>query len=70
MNHFSNSNKRKLNYIIHNPNTDEETAKALLTVFMQVNEKKVEGKLRELARLGLHPCLSLEYNNGICDMNY
>lgn len=42
-------NKRKLNYIIHNPNTDEETAKALLTVFMQVNDKKVAGKLRELA---------------------
>ncbi len=46
MNHFSDSKKRKLNYVIHNPNTDEETAKALLAVFMQVNEKKVEGKLR------------------------
>ena len=41
--------KRKLNYTIHNPNTVEETAKILLDVLVQANEKKVEKKLQELA---------------------
>lgn len=40
---------RKLNYIIHNPNTVEETAKVLLDVFVQANAGKVERKLRELS---------------------
>lgn len=48
MNQFSGSTKRKLNYIIHNPNTVEETAKVLLGVFIQANEKKVEMKFKEL----------------------
>ena len=41
--------KRKLNYIIHNPNTAEDTAQMLLDVLIQANEKKVERKLREMA---------------------
>lgn len=41
--------KRKLNYTIHNPNTVEDTAKMLLDVLVQANEKKVERKLQELA---------------------
>lgn len=40
---------RKLNYIIHNPNTVEETAKVLLDVLVQANAGKVERKLRELS---------------------
>lgn len=61
MNHFSNGKKRKLNYIIHNPNTNEETAKTLLAVFMQVNAKKVEGRLMEWAKCAekqtyINPC--------------
>lgn len=39
---------RKLNYIIHNPNTVEETTKVLLDVFVQANAGKVERKLREM----------------------
>ena len=49
MNYFSDGKKRKLNYMIHNPNTIEETAKVLLDVFVQANTGKVERKLRELA---------------------
>ena len=41
--------KRKLNYIIHNPNTAEDTAQMLLDVLIQANEKKVERKLWEMA---------------------
>ena len=40
--------KRKLNYMIHNPNTVEDTAKMLLDILVQANEKKVERKMREL----------------------
>lgn len=40
---------RKLNYVIHNPNTVEETAKVLLDVFVQANAGKVERKLREMS---------------------
>ena len=41
--------KRKLNYMIHNPNTVEDTAKMLLDILVRANEKKVERKLQELA---------------------
>ena len=41
--------KGKLNYTIHNPNTVEDTAKVLLDVLVQVNERKVKRKLQELA---------------------
>lgn len=49
MNDYSNRRIRRLNYIIHNPNTAEETAKELLNVFVQANAGKVERKLRELS---------------------
>lgn len=49
MKNFTDGKKRKLNYIIHNPNTMEETAKVLLDVFVQANAGKVERKLRELS---------------------
>jgi hypothetical protein len=49
MKNFSEGKERKLNYIIHNPNTVEETAKVLLEVFVQANGGKVERKLMELA---------------------
>ena len=48
MKSFSDGKIRKLNYIVHNPNTVEETAKALLDVLVQANAGKVERKLREL----------------------
>ena len=57
VNTFS-AKKRKLNYTIHNPNTVEDTAKMLLDVLVQANEKKVERKLQEL----------VDYN-AICDLN-
>lgn len=40
--------KKKLRYVIHNPNTVEETAKVLLEVLIQANEGKVERKVRGL----------------------
>lgn len=46
---FSDGKIRKLNYIIHNPNTVEETAKVLLDVFVQANAGKVERKLQALS---------------------
>lgn len=49
MNLSSDEKKRKLNYVIHNPNTAEETVKVLLEVLVQANAKKVERKLRELS---------------------
>ena len=49
MNYSFNAKKRKLNYVIHNPNTVEDTAKVLLDVFVQANAGKVERKLRELS---------------------
>ncbi len=49
MKNFSDGKVRKLNYIIHNPNTVEETAKVLLDVLIQANAGKVERKLQELS---------------------
>ena len=49
MNSFSDGKERKLNYVIHNPNTVEMTAKVLLSVLVQANAGKVERKLIELS---------------------
>lgn len=49
MNNFFDEKKRKLNYMMHNPNTVEETVKVLVDILIQANEKKVERKLREMA---------------------
>lgn len=49
MKNFTDGKVRKLNYMIHNPNTVEETAKVLLEICVQANMGKVEKKLRELA---------------------
>ena len=49
MNSFSDGKERKLNYVIHNPNTVEMTAKVLLSVLVQANAGKVESKLIELS---------------------
>lgn len=49
MNSFSDGKERKLNYVIHNPNTVEMTAKVLLSVLVQANVGKVERKLIELS---------------------
>ena len=48
MTNCTNGKIRKLNYIIYNPNTVEETAKVLLGVLIQANAGKVERKLRKL----------------------
>ena len=58
-NNFTDGKVRKLNYIIHNPNTAEETAKVLLEICIQANEGKVERKLREFT----------EYDEGINVLN-
>lgn len=55
MTNSSQGKVRKLNYIIHNPNTAEETAEVLLDVFVQANAGKVERKLRELADKSTFP---------------
>lgn len=49
MNYSSDGKNRKLNYVIHNPNTVEMTAKVLLGVLVQTNAGKVERKLIELS---------------------
>lgn len=49
MNYSSDGKNRKLNYVIHNPNTVEMTAKVLLGVLVQANAGKVERKLIELS---------------------
>lgn len=41
--------KRKLNYVIHNPNTVEKTADFLLEILIEANAGKVEQVLREAA---------------------
>ena len=48
MKNFTDGKVRKLNYIVHNPNTVEETAKVLLEICIQANTRKVERKLMEL----------------------
>ncbi len=51
MSDSSDENKRKLNYVIHNPNTLDETVKKLLDVLIQANAGKVERKLRILGTI-------------------
>ncbi len=41
--------KRKLNYVIHNPNSIEKTADFLLEILIAANADKVEQALREAA---------------------
>ena len=41
--------KRKLNYVIHNPNSIEKTADLLLEILIATNAEKVEQALREAA---------------------
>ena len=41
--------KRKLNYRFHNPNPVEVTADYILKVFIEVNAKKVERVMQEVA---------------------
>lgn len=49
MKNYTDRKVRKLNYMIHNPNTVEETAKVLLEICIQANAGKVERNFRELA---------------------
>ena len=41
--------KRKLHYVIHNPNSIEKTADLLLEILIAANTDKVEQALREAA---------------------
>ena len=45
--------KQKLNYRFHNPNTAEVTADYILKVFIEVNAKKVERVIQEVAERSL-----------------
>ena len=45
--------KQKLNYRFHNPNTAEVTADYILKVFIEVNTKKVERVMQEVAERSL-----------------
>lgn len=49
MKNYTDGKVRKLNYMIHNPNTVEETVKVLLEICIQANAGKVERKLIELS---------------------
>lgn len=52
MKNYTDGKVRKLRYIIHNPNTVEETVKILLEICIQANVGKVERKLKELSECG------------------
>ncbi len=43
--------KRKLNYVIHNPNTIEKTADFLLEILIEANAEKVERLIKEAAEV-------------------
>ncbi len=43
--------KRKLNYVIHNPNTIEKTADFLLEILIEANTGKVERMIKEAAEV-------------------
>ena len=45
--------RQKLNYRFHNPNTAEVTADYILKVFIEVNAKKVERIMQEVAERSL-----------------
>ena len=45
--------KQKLNYRFHNPNTAEVTANYILKVFIEVNAKKVDRVMQEVAERNL-----------------
>ena len=45
--------RQKLNYRFHNPNTAEVTADYILKVFIEVNAKKVERVIQEVAERSL-----------------
>jgi hypothetical protein len=47
--------KTKLNYRFHNPNTAEATAEALLAVFLQADQGKVERAIREAGAKAENP---------------
>lgn len=42
--------ERKLNYIFHNPNSDEEVADCLLKILMEANQAKVDLAVENAAR--------------------
>ena len=50
---YEDMKKQKLNYRFHNPNTAEVTADYILKVFIEVNAKKVERVMQEVAERGL-----------------
>ena len=39
--------KRKLNYRLHNPNSEEATADCLLKILMETNTEKVESAIQD-----------------------
>lgn len=42
-------NKKKLNYIFHNPNTDLEAANYILEIFIEANMPIVEKAIKDAA---------------------
>ncbi len=47
--------KRKLNYVIHNPNTIEEMADFLLELLIEANAGKVERMIKKAAEVSEVP---------------
>ena len=48
------SNKTKLNFRFHNPNTVEETANTLVKIMIEVNRIKLEKMIQEEATGQIH----------------
>ena len=57
--------KRKLNYVIHNPNTVEKTADLLLEILIVANAEKVEQAIREAANASEEQTEWMEINHAI-----
>lgn len=53
--------KQKLNYRFHNPNTAEVTADYILKVFIEVNAKKVERVMQEVAEKSAEKGITKQY---------
>ena len=52
--------KRKLQYVFHNPNTEEVTADYLLKILIESNSKKVEELIQTAAETVFGECQNEE----------
>lgn len=71
---FTDGKIRKLNYIVHNPNTAEETAKVLRKICVQANAGKAERKRNRNQAERYISCFDgereLEAGDTVCKKDY